>query len=247
MVDGGGDEASALLSWQTAGMSSSVDLIRLWPAAGVRVRSGDLELRWIDDDLLVRLAAVAAGGVHDPDVMPFEHPWTRGTADEVARSVATYQWNVRPQVSPAKFVLELGVLVGGVPVGIQGLVADDWRVLRRVETGSWLGREHQGRGIGRRMRVLALHLAFAGLGATEATSGAFADNPASNGVSRRLGYEPNGSVRVAREGVATLHHNYRMSRERWESLSVDHTAILGSPVELTGVDALRAFIDAPLP
>lgn len=228
-------------------MPSALDLVRLWPAAGVSVRSGDLELRWIDDDLLLELARVAGRGIHDPDAMPFEHPWTRGTPEDVARSVLAYQWNARPQVSPARFVLELGVLVQGEPVGVQGLVADDWAVLRRIQTGSWLGAAHQGRGIGKRMRVLALQLIFAGLEAREATSGAFADNPASNAVSRRVGYEPNGTVPVAREGVSVPHHNYRMSRERWESLTDLHTGILGAPVDLVGVDALRAHVNAPLP
>ncbi|WP_127475200.1 GNAT family N-acetyltransferase [Microbacterium sulfonylureivorans] len=226
-------------------MSSSEDLIRLWPAAGVRVRSGDLELRWIDDDLLLELAELAARGVHAPDAMPFEHPWTRGTPDEVARSVLAYQWKMRAEVSPAKFVLELGVLIDGEPVGVQGLVAHEWPVLRRVTTGSWLGLAHQGRGIGRRMRVLALHLAFAGLAAREAATGAFADNPASNGVTRRLGYEENGSVLVSREGVAALHHNFRMTREQWGRLREQHATILGSPVAMDGVDALRGFLGAP--
>ena len=224
-------------------MDSSSDLVRLWPAAGVRVRSGDLELRWIDDELLLDLAAVAARGVHDPGTMPFEHPWTRGTPDEVARSVLAYQWDARARVSPSKLVLELGVLADGVPVGVQGLVADDWHVLRRAQTGSWLGIEHHGRGIGRRMRALVLELAFAGLGAAEATSGAFADNPSSNAVSRRLGYEPNGSVQVARDGVAALHHNYRMSRELWEQLRSQHAGILGAPIELEGAAPLRALLD----
>jgi RimJ/RimL family protein N-acetyltransferase len=219
------------------------DLVRLWPAAGVRVRAGDLELRWIDDALLLALADVAAHGVHDPEAMPFQQPWTRGTPDDVARSVLAYQWGVRPQVSPGKLVLELGVVVGGVPVGVQGLVGDEWRVLRRVQTGSWLGLEHQGKGIGRRMRLLALELAFTGLGAVEATSGAFADNPSSNAVSRRLGYEPNGSVQVAREGVAALHHNYLMTRERWESLRPEHARVLGASVELEGVGPLRSLLD----
>jgi RimJ/RimL family protein N-acetyltransferase len=44
------------------------------------------------------------------------------------------------------------------------------------------------------MRAAALHLAFAGLGAREATSEAFADNRASNRVSQTLGYEPNGTT-----------------------------------------------------
>ncbi|MDY0909825.1 GNAT family protein [Microbacterium sp. CFBP9034] len=225
-------------------MPRSPALETYWPAAALRVRAGDLELRWIDDDLLVDLAALAARGIHEPDAMPFEHPWTRGTPDEVARSVLSYQWNARPQVSPTRFVLELGVLVAGVPVGIQGLVAEDWQVLQSVQTGSWLGRAHQGVGIGRRMRALALHLAFEGLGAREATSGAFADNPASNAVSRRLGYESNGSVQVAREGVGQLHHNYRMDRARWLTLRDAHAGVLEAPVQLAGIDRLRSQLAA---
>lgn len=222
---------------------SSEDLVRLWPAAGVRVRSGDLELRWIDDELLVQLAEAAGRGIHSPDSMPFEHPWTRGTPDEVARSVIAYQWDARSHVSPQRFVLELAVIAEGVPVGVQGLVGNDWAVLRRVQTGSWLSQSHQGRGIGRRMRLLALHLAFEGLDAVEAKTGAFADNPASNAVSRRVGYDEDGSVRVAREGEAVLHHNYLMSRARWAELREAHAAILPGGIELEGVEAFRAQID----
>ena len=163
------------------------DLTRLWPASAVRVSAGDLELRWIDDELLVELAELAGRGIHSPDAMPFEHPWTRGTPVEVARSVLAYQWRARPDVSPSRFVLELAVIEKGVPVGVQGLVADDWSVLGHVRTGSWLGAEHQGRGIGTQMRVMALNLIFAGLDAREASSGAFADNAASNAVSRAAG------------------------------------------------------------
>ncbi len=219
----------------------------LWPAAGVRVRSGDLELRWIDDPLLVELAELAGRGIHPPDAMPFEHPWTRGTPAEIARSVMAYQWSARAQVSPERFVLELAVIDGGVAVGIQGLVADDWAVLRRVRTGSWLGRTHQGRGIGTRMRILALHLAFAGLGAAEAKTGAFADNPASNAVTRRVGYDTEGTVRVAREGRAVEHLNYGMTRDRWLALRESHAALLGAPVDLRGVDAFRAQIGTAPP
>lgn len=224
-------------------MPHSDTLARLWPASAVRVRAGDLELRWIDDDLLVELAELAGRGIHDPDQMPFEHPWSRGSADEVARSVLAYQWGIRNRLSPTTFALELAVVHDGVPVGIQGLTAKDWSVLRRVTTGSWLGREFQGHGIGTRMRILALHLAFEGLGAREATSGAFADNASSNAVSRRVGYDSDGAFHVAREGEAALHHRYVMSRERWESLRAAHATRLGSAIELEGVDGLRAQVE----
>ena len=220
-------------------------LARLWPAASVRVRAGDLELRWIDDGLLVELADLASRGVHSPDAMPFEHPWTRGTPEEVARNVLTYQWALRGRLSPTNWALELAVVHDGAVVGVQGLVADDWPVLRTVKTGSWLGLAHQGRGIGTRMRALALHLAFEGLGALEAHSGAFVDNGASNAVSRRVGYDHDGAFRVAREGAAAWHNRYVMSRERWDALRASHHDLLGASVDLTGVDGLRRMIEAP--
>ncbi|WP_127818063.1 GNAT family N-acetyltransferase [Microbacterium sp. CPCC 204701] len=225
-------------------MPHSDDLARLWPAASVRARSGDLELRWIDDGLLVELAELASRGVHAPDAMPFEHPWTRGTPEDVARSVLTYQWALRGRLSPDNWALELAVVHEGTVVGVQGLVADDWSVLRTVKTGSWLGIAHQGRSIGTRMRILALHLAFDGLDALEAHSGAFVDNPSSNAVSRRVGYDHDGAFRIAREGAAVWHNRYVMSRERCESLRLQHANLLGAPIELTGVDGLRGMIEA---
>ncbi len=222
---------------------TSADLARIWPAAGVRARAGDLELRWADDDLLVALADIAAHGIHDEDRMPFAVPWTRGTPDEVARSVLSYHWSIRPRVSPEELNLDLAVLVDGAPVGMQGASGSDWRVLRTVQTGSWLGREHQGRGIGTRMRVLMLELLFDGLGALEATSGAFVDNPASGAVSRRVGYLDNGVVTVAREGAAVAHRNYLMTRERWLEVRERNAELLGAPVDLEGIEALRAVLD----
>jgi RimJ/RimL family protein N-acetyltransferase len=219
---------------------TSADLIRIWPAAALRARAGDLELRWMDDHLLPAVAQLAARGVHDDDVMPFYVPWSRGTPEEVARSVTTYHWSVRPKVGLNHLTLDLATLVGGVPVGTQGAAADDWGVLRQAETGSWLGREFQGRGIGTRMRVLMLHVLFEGLDALAVTSSAFADNAASNAVSRKVGYVDNGVGVSARDGVAAEQRRYLMTRERWEELRPHHATLLGAPVELEGIDALRA-------
>ena len=61
-------------------------------------------------------------------------------------------------------------------VGVQGLVARDFAVMRAVATGSWLGAEFQRRGIGKEMRGAVLALAFDGLGAQIAETEAFVDN-----------------------------------------------------------------------
>ncbi|QDZ16820.1 GNAT family N-acetyltransferase [Humibacter ginsenosidimutans] len=197
----------------------------------------------MDDDLIVELAKLAVLGVHDPARMPFSNPWTRGTPDEIMRGMLAYQWQRRTAVAPQKFRLEYAVLVGDVVVGSQGCGADDWQVLRRAHTGSWLGREFQGQGIGTRMRMLMLQLLFDGLGAVEATSTAFADNPASNAVSRRVGYLDGGSEVVAREGAPATRNRFRMPRERWLEVRADHATRLGAPVVLEGTASLREQLD----
>lgn len=218
------------------------DLTSLWPAAAIHARAGDLELRWIDDDLLVSLADLASRGIHDEQDMPFLVPWTRGTPDDVARSVLAFQWSARARVSREHLTLELAVLLDGQPVGIQAVSAPDWRILRTGETGSWLGRSFQGRGIGTRMRALMLHVFFEGLDAHEVTSTSFADNEASNGVSRSLGYVDDGEAWVVREGHPARQRRYRMSRERWVEVRESHARYLGAPVVLDGVVRLREFL-----
>lgn len=213
-------------------------LIDLWPAAGARVRAGDLEMRWIDDALAVDLALLAGRGVHDDDAMPFNYPWTRGTPREVARSVLAFQWSARSLVTPKRLVLELGVRVDGQPVGIQSASGDRWAELREVETGSWLGRAYQGRGIGTRMRALMLHFCFEALGAESVTSSAFEDNAASNAVSLRTGYVRDGIWRAVRDGKAATQVRYRMDRSRWDAVRAANQELLGADVVVAGVDRL---------
>ncbi len=130
--------------------------------------------------------------------------------------------------------LELAVVRDGVVVGTQGLAARDFAVLREVNTGSWLGRRHQGQGIGTEMRAAVLHLAFAGLGAEQATSGAFDDNPASLGVSRKLGYRDDGIERHVIRGRPATIRRLRLTRAGW-------LAARSLPVQIEGLEASRAF------
>ena len=111
--------------------------------------------------------------------------------------------------------------------------------MRTVETGSWLGRLHQGQGLGREMREAIVHLAFAGLGAQEALSGAFEDNVASLATSRAVGYEENGEARGARRDGAGRTIRLRMGRELWERRR-------RSDIEIVGLEGcLDMFIGTP--
>ncbi|MET8437080.1 GNAT family protein [Streptomyces sp900116325] len=205
---------------------------RHWPLYGLRIRTPRLELRLPELALLDDLSTVAAEGVHAPDSMPFTVPWTdtppaergRGVYQHVLGSIAN--WSVR------NWVLSLAVLHEGKAVGRQDLGAADFAVTGEVNTGSWLGLAYQGQGIGTEMRAAVLHLAFAGLGARTATSSAMTDNPRSLGVSRRLGYLPDGLEVAALRGAPVTLQRLRIDRDRWE----EHRTV---DVRIEGLGACR--------
>lgn len=189
----------------------------LWPLYDLRLRTPELELRLPTEDELVELCAVARAGVHDPDFMPFQVPWTRKPSPQFEREFIQHHWEQRATWSPERWRLGLAVFHDGQPMGCQDLAAESFPLLREVHTGSWLGKRFQGRGFGKQMRAAALHLAFAGLGAVAAHSGAYTGNHASLGVSRALGYEPNGVRRVVVDGEVREEIRLRLLRERWET------------------------------
>ncbi len=166
-------------------MSSLVDL---YPPFGLHVVAGPLELRGLTDELLLEVCDLAERGIHDPDEMPFYFPWSTAPVGELGRNTAAYHWGKRSTFSPQDFCLDLAVLLDGQVIGCQGVAAKHFPVTRTGETGSWLGREFQGRGLGTAMRQVFCELLFDHLGFEEITSAAFLDNPASLGVSRKVGY-----------------------------------------------------------
>jgi RimJ/RimL family protein N-acetyltransferase len=168
------------------------------PLLGLRITAGPVELRGITDDLLGPLTDLALNGIHDPDFMPFSVPWTLESAEALPRSFAQYHWGTRSRFSPEQWTMNLAVLFDGILVGTQGFITDDFLVTRGGETGSWLGREFHGRGIGTAMRKVICAFVFDHLDADLITSAAFTDNPASLAVSRKCGYTENGIAVVKR-------------------------------------------------
>jgi RimJ/RimL family protein N-acetyltransferase len=206
-----------------------------WPLFGLEVRTPDLTLRYPNDELLFELLAVAVGGVHDQGYMPFSVPWTRFESPELEREALRFHWQTRAETRPNSFRIPLAVIVDGRVVGASDLVATDFGTLGCFETGSWLGREFHGRGIGKRMRRATLALGFDGLGGELATTTAWHDNGPSLGVTRSLGYTPQGRRRESRDGVATELLAFDMDRHAFD-------AIRPADVEFVGLDDVRAFL-----
>lgn len=192
-------------------------LADLWPQYGLVIRTSRLELRLPRDEELAGLADLASAGVHPPDEQPFLSPWTEGTPAERAEFVLKEHWRGLSSWSPTNWQLALGVFRDGEPLGVVALLARDFAVVRQVTTWSWLGLAHHGKGYGTEARVGLLTLAFDHLGAESARTDVFRDNHASQGVSRKLGYEPDGISVDARGDEALISDRLRLSRAKWQS------------------------------
>ena len=181
------------------------------PLTRLRLRTPRLELRVASRAEARRLFAVAESGIHDPAEMPFEIPWTDDLDldDFVSHVTGSTADSIR-----------FTAFLDGAPIGVQALdIHPEW-----VSTGSWLGRAHQGHGLGTEMRAAVLTYAFDARGAAVARSGAIAGNPQSLGVSRKLGYEVMGSHVVSPRGEPLEHTDVELRRDRFRSpvpVSVD--------------------------
>jgi RimJ/RimL family protein N-acetyltransferase len=214
-----------VVCWQTGRMPDAQ-----WPLFDLRVRTPRLEIRLPTDEDLYRLNELADLGVHEPSVMPFSIPWTDTPPPRRHRESLKFWWSARADWSPEHWRFTGAAFVDGAPVGVQGLMADDFARLRTVETGSWLGRRHQGQGLGKEMRAAILHLAFEGLGAMEAMSGAFHDNRASLATSKSLGYTENGSRLMLRRDRPDRIVDLKLDRMAWARRRRDD-------IEIEGLDA----------
>lgn len=199
-----------------------------WPLFDLRIRTPRLELRLPDDDDIVELLGVARAGIHDKATMPFAVPWTDVPSPEFERSFMQFHWRARASWITTDWHLPLAVIFDDRAIGTQEVSAKDFATRRTVETGSWLGRRYQGLGIGTEMRAAVLHLAFDGLGASVAWTGALEANEASTHVSRKLGYRANGERVLAPRGVPVVEHRFELRREDWRydvsMISVEHLA-----------------------
>jgi len=163
-----------------------------WPIWDLRVRTPRLELRPAHEPDLPALVQLISDGIHDPDEMPFLQPFTDLASPERERSSYQYLLGTWARWSPDRWELPFAVVVDDTVVGLQSIEADRFPLRRSVLTGSWLGRAHQGRGIGTEMRAAVLEFAFRGLGALRAETSAYAETTASLRVTEKLGYTPDG-------------------------------------------------------
>jgi RimJ/RimL family protein N-acetyltransferase len=197
-----------------------------WPLLDLRLTTGDLVLTPLVEADLAEVVRVM------PADLELNPAATRFAVDEpMHRGLVVHQeyWRSYGTWTPQAWRFHLAVRRGGELLGLQELEGEDFPTLRTVDTSSWLVAPVRGTGVGKAMRRAVLALAFDHLGAQAAITSAWHDNYASLGVSRSLGYRPNGESFLARDdGVDTLVH-LRMTVADWRAAG-------GAPdVTVTGV------------
>jgi RimJ/RimL family protein N-acetyltransferase len=204
-----------------------------WPLFDLRLRFRGLVLRPATEIDLPLLAAIQPDDYeHDPhaELLP-------GLELRQNRARLCYQsyWRSVGTWSPSAWRLEFAVESDGAVVGMQFLQAEQFPVLRTVDTGSWLIPAVRGRGLGVAMRLAVLGLAFDRLGALAAVTSARTDNAASLGVSRRIGYSDNGvCLTDSAQGAVEL-IQLRLTAAAW------HAAGHGAEVTATGFGPCRPW------
>lgn len=211
-----------------------------WPLFGLRLATVDLELRPMTEADQSEIARLLPTDVElDPAATRFA-----GANERIARGRITHQayWRAYGNWTTAAWRLSFVVRRDGAIIGAQELEGNDFLALRTVDTASFLVPSARGGGLGKQMRSAVLSLAFGPLEAQAAITSAWHDNHASLGVSRALGYQPNGEMLHRRDDGTDRMVHLRLTRSHWLGQPRAESAIDGFDTcrPLFGLDPLPA-------
>src|SRR5215471_6566972 len=210
---------------------------RYWPLFDLRLVSPDLDLRAMTEADLAPIADLLPADVElDPAAQTYDVDDAR-----TGRGIVSHQsyWQGYGTWRPGAWRLPFVVRAAGEIVGVQELECNDFPALRTVDSSSFLVSAARGRGYGKQMRGAVLALAFGPLQAQAAITSAWHDNHASLGVSRALGYRPNGESLQARGNRADIMTHMRLLRADWLASG------RGDHVLISGFEACRPLFGLP--
>jgi RimJ/RimL family protein N-acetyltransferase len=184
-----------------------------WPLFDLRLTAPGLILRPMRE---ADLAIVADLLPEDVEQHPAATRYAVGDG-RLGRGIIAHQsyWSAWGTWRPEAWRLPFVVAADDQVIGVQELEGADFPILRTVDSFSFLIPPARGRGWGKQMRRAVLALAFGPLGAQAAITSAWHDNHASLGVSRALGYQPNGESLHQRGDRADVMVHLRLRRADW--------------------------------
>lgn len=213
------------------------DLAALYPQFGITVAHSGVVLAPPTDAELFELAAIVGepGGILEPGQERFVS-WPTGSPDAVDAFLHRH-WGLRVRPIVGRWHLPFAVLAEGRAIGVAAVVCAG-EADATIDTRSWIARADQGRGLGRRVRLMMLELAFVHLGITTATSTAAIGNLASQRISARCGYAETGRS-VARDGTPEI--RYAITPAAWRRRRLTDVRVDGVEPFLAAITPGRAI------
>ncbi|MGD0684858.1 MAG: GNAT family protein [Streptosporangiaceae bacterium] len=211
---------------------------RYWPLFDLRLTLPGLLLSPMAE---ADLAAIADVLPDDAEQDPASVTYDVGD-ERTGRGIVSHQSYWRsygtwcPQAWRLSFVVRAA---GGEILGVQELEGNDFLTLRTAGTFSFLVPGARGHGYGKQMRGAVLALAFGPLQARAAVTSAWHDNHASLGVSRALGYQPNGESLHSRGDRVDVMTHMRLLRASWLASGVSNNVVI------SGFEACRPLFGLP--
>ncbi len=172
------------------------ELADLYAPFGLRITAGGITLRLFRDTDLPAYAELISARLFSDETAPHVFDWWAKDPEVRLRNCQQFLWKARSAITPENWSLTMGVFEGEALIGSQDVGAKAFEKLKVVDSGSYLRLDAQGRGLGTLMRQMMLVFAFDHLGAVRAESGAIVGNERSLAVSRRCGYQLDGTAVV---------------------------------------------------
>ena len=187
------------------------------------------ELRVAFEDVVVKiptleqgvaLAKIAYDGLFPDDDVTISEWYDLKNPSVNAFSVMEHLFRSWKTLGQTPLRLPLVVLVNDKVVGTQSFedTTGAFTVTRELGTGSYLAPNMRGKNIGTKARYCALALGFNVLGASEMVTSALTTNIASNKVSQKCGYLPDGRQIISDRGERKVINRYRLTREQYNAL-----------------------------
>ena len=129
---------------------------------------------------------------------------------------------------------------GVVLAGVQSIgTEDDYAHTGEAGTGSYLAPQYRAHGYGKQARAAIVDFAFSHMGVNHMLTSALVYNDQSNGVSRAIGYEPDG-IKLSEVAGGEWHelNCYRLRKEDWETKHRNNFP----PVTISGEESIVAQI-----
>jgi RimJ/RimL family protein N-acetyltransferase len=201
-------QESVLATWDT-----------VWPLSRLSLSCGDLRLRpaWDEDVLRIGEVVHTLLNAHEEHFSPNLSMAKRETLQDTTRSMLQWVWRKRAELNENDWWLPFAASIDGAVVGSQDLGAQQFGVLRKASTSSYLHRDARGQGIGLRMRALVAEFAFVHLGAETLRSGHAEGNEASHRISARLGYHDDGTNVFVYKGKRIVERRLVLTRADWQT------------------------------